>query len=167
MHYARWCKHGSLELPPREPRPRKRCTISRCRNLIECRDMCDMHYQRWRKHGDPNIRAILLPVPPCSQEGCENRTAKCGVCWKHYRYFKTKFMAEQQGKCAICGIPEKDAPRKMFHLDHDHATNQPRALLCHHCNVGIGHFRENPVVLRAAARYVEDMKPGQLVLFAA
>ena len=129
--------------------------------------MCDMHYQRWRKHGDPNIRAILLPVPPCSQDGCGRRSAKAGVCLKHYRYFRAKFMAEQEGKCLICGIHADEAPRKLLHLDHDHATNQPRALLCHNCNVGIGHFFDNPERMRAAARYVEEMKPGQLSLFAA
>ena len=77
--------------------------------------------------------------------------------------------AEQDGKCKICGIPEDQAPRKMLHLDHDHVTDRPRALLCHHCNVGIGHFKESAGLLHAAIRYLEANAPGdgQLPLFAA
>ena len=168
MHYARWRKHGSLELSPRQRPPRKRCTISKCRNLIECRDMCDMHYQRWRKHGDPHIRAVLLPVPPCAVDGCGNRTAKCGVCWKHYRYFRAKFAAEQGNRCKICGIHESESSGKKLKLDHNHSgAKLPRALLCHHCNVGLGLFRDDPKLLAAAIRYLDDTQLGQLPLFAA
>lgn len=126
-----------------------------------------MHYQRWRKHGDSSIRAALLPVAPCSQAGCGRRLAKSGVCWTHYRHFKAMFSVQQQGNCAICGVHGSKTGRKTLLLDHDHVTGRPRALLCHHCNVGIGLFRDNPATLRAAAFYLEEMKLGQLPLFAA
>jgi hypothetical protein len=57
-------------------------------------------------------------------------------------------LAEQGGVCAIC----KAAPA--VHVDHDHATGRVRALLCFNCNGGLGQFKDDPAVLRAAAEYV-------------
>jgi hypothetical protein len=57
-------------------------------------------------------------------------------------------LSEQGGLCAIC----KAAPA--VHVDHDHATGQVRALLCFNCNGGLGQFKDDPDVLRAAAEYV-------------
>ena len=167
MHYARWQKHKSFGKPERPKKIPLICKIEDCGLTVECRGWCNKHYMRWRIHGDPMVCSVSDIIETCSQRGCGRRLVKGGVCWTHYRYFKAKFMVEQEGRCAICGIHANDAPRKILHLDHDHATNQPRALLCHNCNVGIGHFFDNPELLRIAARYVEEMKPGQLALFAA
>lgn len=57
--------------------------------------------------------------------------------------------AEQGGLCAIC----QEAAAE--HVDHDHETGAVRALLCFNCNGGLGQFRDDPAVLRAAADYVE------------
>lgn len=53
--------------------------------------------------------------------------------------------------CNICGEPPKI---KDLHIDHDHLTLEFRGLLCHSCNVGIGHFRESPDLLDKAKRYI-------------
>ena len=57
-------------------------------------------------------------------------------------------LEKQCGVCAIC----KTAPA--VHVDHDHSTGAVRALLCFNCNGGLGQFRDDPNVLRAAADYV-------------
>ncbi len=68
-------------------------------------------------------------------------------------------MLEQQGGlCAIC----ESAPAK--HVDHDHATGTVRALLCFNCNGGLGQFKDEPDVLRAAAAYVEFHALAQQVV---
>jgi hypothetical protein len=54
-------------------------------------------------------------------------------------------LAAQGGLCAICGA----APAGR--VDHDHETGAVRALLCFNCNGGLGQFRDDPAVLRAAA----------------
>lgn len=60
-------------------------------------------------------------------------------------------VAEQDGRCAICGVVED--PLK---VDHCHNGGHVRGLLCDRCNRGIGYFDDDPAVLRAAAEYVED-----------
>jgi Recombination endonuclease VII len=61
----------------------------------------------------------------------------------------------QGGLCAVC----RTAPAS--HVDHDHATGAVRELLCFNCNGGLGQFRDDPVVLRAAADYVERHRARQ------
>lgn len=66
-------------------------------------------------------------------------------------------LAEQNGLCAICGAaPDPNGVRaaSRLHIDHDHSSGQVRALLCLTCNQGIGYFRDDPVLLHAAAVYV-------------
>ncbi|WP_081788657.1 endonuclease VII domain-containing protein [Candidatus Blastococcus massiliensis] len=67
----------------------------------------------------------------------------------------------QDGLCAIC----RSAPAN--HVDHDHSTGAVRALLCFNCNGGLGQFRDDPDVLRAAAEYVQFHSLRQRVLAAA
>ncbi len=62
-------------------------------------------------------------------------------------------LEEQGGGCVLCGHP--GYAEIALHVDHDHATGRVRGLLCVCCNNGLGQFRENPELLRAAARYVE------------
>jgi hypothetical protein len=63
----------------------------------------------------------------------------------------------QNGTCAICGVtmlPTGVALNSVA-ADHNHRTIQPRGLLCHGCNKGIGLLKDNPNVLRSAITYLE------------
>jgi hypothetical protein len=64
-------------------------------------------------------------------------------------------LAAQAGVCAIC----LRAPAG--HVDHDHETGAVRALLCFNCNGGLGQFKDDPAVLRAAADYIEEHRRRQ------
>jgi hypothetical protein len=58
----------------------------------------------------------------------------------------------QGGMCALCeSLP---TPRISLHVDHDDGTGEVRGLLCMRCNNALGLFREDPDLLRRAARYV-------------
>ena len=58
----------------------------------------------------------------------------------------------QGGVCALCGYPP--TPGISLHVDHDHGTGEIRGLLCVRCNNALGLFREDPDLLKRAARYV-------------
>lgn len=61
-----------------------------------------------------------------------------------------KMFETQQGKCAICDTVSV----KALHVDHNHETGKIRALLCSHCNVGLGHFKESLNLLDRAKEYL-------------
>ena len=59
----------------------------------------------------------------------------------------------QGGGCAICR--REPSPSISLHVDHDHETGRIRGLLCFRCNNSLGDLEDDPVLLRAALRYVE------------
>lgn len=60
-------------------------------------------------------------------------------------------MAQAQGgNCAICRRP------CVLCVDHNHATNKVRALLCHNCNSGLGLFQDSPDICAAAVAYLKQ-----------
>lgn len=80
-----------------------------------------------------------------------------------YRYGITQeqwqsLLAQQNGACAICGIPADK-----YDVDHDHACCPQRrscgscirGLLCGTCNRGISQLKDDPNLLRKAAAYLE------------
>jgi DNA-binding transcriptional MerR regulator len=56
--------------------------------------------------------------------------------------------AEQQGLCAIC----REKP--CTHVDHNHATNEIRGILCRECNTLLGQARESEGILLLAVEYL-------------
>lgn len=66
----------------------------------------------------------------------------------------TKLLASQACRCAIC-LSLRPGPHG-WHVDHDHATNQVRGILCSLCNTGLGSFSDNPAILLAAAEYLRS-----------
>lgn len=62
--------------------------------------------------------------------------------------------AKQNNCCAVCNLPAGKNWRGRLFVDHDHNTGKVRGLLCNDCNVGIGRFRDNPALLKAAAEYL-------------
>lgn len=62
----------------------------------------------------------------------------------------------QGGGCAICGERNPKGKHSGFHVDHCHKTGRVRGILCHGCNVSLGHFKDDPALLRRAAEYVTE-----------
>ena len=62
-------------------------------------------------------------------------------------------LVEQGMKCAICAT--KRSGGRGWHGDHDHVTGKFRGVLCHQCNVGLGHFKDDTRILNLAIRYLE------------
>lgn len=72
-----------------------------------------------------------------------------GLSQKQYEELYLK----QLGLCAICHDPFGD---KTPYVDHDHKTNKVRGLVHHKCNLGLGHFDDDPKKLQYALWYLEE-----------
>lgn len=80
---------------------------------------------------------------------------------KEYRYKKRynltleeidQMLIAQDHKCCICGKILMETNR---HIDHNCRTGKVRGILCPKCNLGLGHFDDNPEFLRKATLYIE------------
>lgn len=67
-------------------------------------------------------------------------------------------LAAQGGVCALCSKPP--SARRKFAVDHCHTTGKVRGLLCFACNVALGKFNEDPVLMLKAVGYVMSGGPG-------
>lgn len=107
----------------------------------------------------------LAPVGVKPQWATPEQRAVYGREWHLRKRFRitgedyTAMLAEQNGACAVCKKQEthtyKSGKAKDLAVDHDHATGSVRGLLCFNCNQGIGRLKDDPMLLRRAALYIE------------
>lgn len=84
---------------------------------------------------------------------CENETrirSRFNIDMEDYK----QMLAQQLGRCAICGSLDPKYGRRRFHIDHDHTNHRIRGLLCSDCNTGIGLFKDNYELLLKAITYL-------------
>lgn len=108
------------------------------------REKCRGYSIAWRKKNPEFVRAIT-----------REQTRR----W----YMKSKYnltrdaydamLTAQGNACAICFTPDPGAKRD-WRIDHVHGTKKIRGLLCHNCNVAIGHVKENTDVLKRMITYL-------------
>jgi hypothetical protein len=159
------------------PKPISYCSASECSRRCHSNGLCSLHFQRWKRTGRlDDWRACkgcgtLIPITtgPAACNDCRaakhRATERKLRLWADYRLGSggyARLLAKQGGRCAICRTRDPGRGHKHFSVDHDHVTEQVRGLLCHSCNVGIGHLGDDPQRLRLAATYIE--KHRQLVL---
>lgn len=65
-----------------------------------------------------------------------------------------QMLIEQNCCCAICGSKFPKTKSGEFNVDHNHLTNKVRGLLCHNCNLGLGHFKDSLELLEKAKSYL-------------
>ena len=164
MHYARWYRNNPVEDGRLRGGTCHHCskpTGSRrryyCSNLCRTRTRIGAIY-------DP-ARACVVCASPIEHEERYNRNGCCstqcsdtarlvasyGLTIQDYRAIHEA----QDGRCAVC---HKHATR--LRIDHRHADESVRGLLCNECNLGLGLlFRDDPLVLRRAAAYLDVIPP--------
>lgn len=98
----------------------------------------DGHSQKWRAKNPDGQLAILLKQYGMTVE--QFRALECA----------------QSGVCKICEKPPTGKRGKRLFVDHDHATQKVRGLLCLRCNLVLGHAQDSAEVLRRAATYLES-----------
>jgi hypothetical protein len=55
--------------------------------------------------------------------------------------------------CDLCST-EPPSTGRAHSIDHDHTTGAVRGVLCHSCNLALGHFKDDPERLLRAAQYL-------------
>ena len=122
----------------------------------------DARYKRKRYTDDPEYRARKLEynrqymseyrqTPEYQEKMAEySRKRNYGV---PLGWFESQ-LKRQNGACAICGTTEPQG-KKPWAIDHCHDTKVVRKILCCKCNLMLGHAKDNPETLRAAAEYLE------------
>lgn len=86
--------------------------------------------------------------------------------WTNFRIRESDYeqiLIDQNFRCAICGIHQSET-KKAFAVDHDHSCCNSkrtcgkciRGLLCFECNIGLGKFKDSPVLLTNALAYLSD-----------
>ena len=116
-----------------------------------CKTCDDLATKKWK--ADNPIR---------SRQSARNRQKKLAYGIPHFGYELLLF--GQNGRCLICGLLEKDnkiaGSTDSLSVDHCHTTMKIRGLLCNQCNRAIGMLKDDPVLLRKAAAYLESNTNG-------
>jgi len=73
--------------------------------------------------------------------------------------FEEKRLA-QNNKCEICQETLKSGFE--LHIDHCHATNKVRGLLCIHCNTLLGRAKDSIEILKSAQKYLQKYEKKSL-----
>jgi hypothetical protein len=146
-----------LRLHPTRPSPKvvdgkKRC--NRCASLLTLEKFAP---QTSGAGGRRSIcRACDLPSVRSRYSPVKNRgyilKRKYGLHQDDY----DRMLEAQNGRCAICGTDRPGGRGYAFHVDHCHDSGDVRGLLCHGCNVSLGHFKHSEAVLRSAIQYLAE-----------
>ena len=115
----------------------------------KCCKKCKVEYLKTIEFFPPHKRTI------------DNLDSWCRSCRRKYRKIWRNppdnanrdewAKAQQLKECIICGATQK------LVVDHNHSNGLVRGALCQNCNLGLGHFKDDPERLRLAALYIEGV----------
>lgn len=79
---------------------------------------------------------------------------------RHQRAKQRKIAFPYTENCNICGIRDSEAgPQHAY--DHCHDSEEHRGWLCRACNTGLGMFKDDPVLLCKAAKYLLNFEKSR------
>ena len=151
MHWQRRKAHGDAAAPPQRVREKR-------------------EHEKWCAGHDREGHWVLKTAFSKNRRTNDGLAYKCKECIAleklSHNYNMTgddyhRMVEKQSDSCAICGTGTPGG-QGLWHVDHDHACCDDRrscgacvrGLLCHRCNLGLGHFGDDPDRLLAAAAYV-------------
>lgn len=116
-----------------------------------CKACSAKFHDKWRKNNLSKVSAGAKKWRDAHPERTRDYSIKqnYGLPFGTYQ----KMFDEQNGQCAICETATPGG-KGSFHVDHCHDAGNVRGLLCHHCNVGIGHFLHRIDLLQSAINYL-------------
>jgi hypothetical protein len=130
-----------------------RCGVSECCNPAHQLTTQKRTEQREREREQRRQRERRSS--PLAQRARRSSILKCsyGITIDEYE----AMLAAQDNRCKICRVVfDSSVSRNRPCVDHCHGTGTVRGILCSHCNTGIGYFDENPIALKAAAKYARE-----------
>lgn len=154
----------------------KKCKTASCQGELRARGFCVSCYYRnlrqgkikagdvtrkWKHrltHIDLEQRsAICQKCGPVKIRSRGNGNYRCATdADERSRLYKQAYRASKKAMlvdhCEICNTKEN------LCWDHCHIEQQFRGTLCDTCNKGLGMFKDNPILLKKAAKYVTDRK---------
>lgn len=104
----------------------------------------------------------------CYKKNVKRRADKLGP--RHYKDYNLQrnfgigiqefdqMLVRCDGKCEGCG---KRPKKKALCVDHCHDTGAVRGLLCHCCNVALGHLNDDTSVMLNLIQYLARSRPLQ------
>ena len=114
---------------------------SRSHSRVACSNACR---DEWIRQTEPDKhfrRKISMRLKLLNGQGV--------VCTEEERkIIEEKILA---GKCEICG---KELPMDKLNIDHDHATNKIRGIICDGCNFALGYVRDDPEIIKKLSVYL-------------
>lgn len=122
----------------------------------EAKRQYDKEYQRRKRRDDPAYRERRIAYDAKRRETAERRAYernlklvnKYGITQDEY----DTLAKAQDHLCAICKVQPND---QRFNVDHCHKVGTVRGLLCHHCNLALGHFKDSIESLQNAIEYLQ------------
>jgi hypothetical protein len=84
---------------------------------------------------------------------CENNTTLKRVYKLSDDEFNQIVEKRRNNICEICNC-ENESNKNLF-VDHNHSTGRIRGVICHNCNVAIGHLRDDVDLARRIIIYLE------------
>ena len=95
------------------------------------------------------------PLFSTSEAGRKNT---CRECSNRLKVLRKKLRDENpppiSGNCPICGTFTEH-----WILDHCHFSNEFRGYICNNCNLGLGRFNDDVLLLKSAIKYLDDTEP--------
>ncbi len=121
--------------------------------LTQCKECIrEKKREEWPTKGKARYRRFHDKNPGAGTEWSRKSRLKAAYGIDISRY--EQMFEEQGGCCALCGAHQDTLSRRL-NVDHDHASQIVRRLLCGGCNTALGSFRDDPALLRQAAAYIE------------
>jgi hypothetical protein len=129
----------------------------------KCRSCRSAHRRATEREGANTRRRERYAADPRYRQARLDESSR----WR-YGIELSELLEQQSGACAICYT--EDPGPKGWTVDHDHnccsgvktCGNCIRGVLCHNCNVGLGHFRDNQALLINAAIYLLTRVPSEV-----
>lgn len=137
---------------------RGKCQTLLCENQKnDATYYCDEHYDKVRCKLPECPKTIGENVGGLLCKNHRNQAFKWG--WTEGEYL----LKRGQGECDLCG---KSSSKLVIDHDHNHCPRGYgcslcyRGMVCSNCNTGLGHFKDNPMLLLKAIGYLKRQRPG-------